>query len=205
MARQWIGPIRLLFQIPNFWLAVLFILTFKCGEAMLVAMANPFWIDRGFSPTQIGFVVGTLGTLASIAGALAGGSLTARWGILKALWILGAIQAGASLGYFFSSFPFAPPFCIYFAALLESLSIGLATAAFLSFLMKLCDKRFSATHYAFLSTLFGLGRSLSGAIGGYAAVSFGYAIFFFVTFIIGLIPLFLIPLLKPTLQPGPQG
>ncbi len=196
---QWVDPLRLLLRIPHFWTAVGFILTFKCGEAMLVAMANPFWIDRGFSPAQIGFVVGTLGTVASIAGALAGGSLTARWGILKSLWVLGIIQATASLGYFLSSLPFAPPSSIYFAALLESLAIGLATAAFLSFLMKLCDKRFSATHYAFFSTLFGFGRSLSGAIGGYAAASLGYSTFFLATFFIGIAPLFIIPFLKPTL------
>jgi PAT family beta-lactamase induction signal transducer AmpG len=205
LGRQWVRPIRVLFRIPNFPIAMVFIVTFKCGEAMLVAMANPFWIDRGFSPAQIGFVVGTLGTLASIAGALTGGSLTAKWGILKSLWVLGAIQAAASLGYFFSSFPSAPPSCIYFAALLESLAIGLATAAFLSFLMKLCDKRFSATHYAFLSTLFGFGRSLSGAISGYAAVSLGYPTFFLATFIIGIIPLFMIPLLRPALTRAPEG
>jgi len=203
--KQWAGPIRLLFRIPNFAIAIGFILTFKCGEAMLVAMANPFWIDRGFSPGQIGFVVGTLGTLASIAGALAGGSLTAKWGIVKSLWVLGLVQATAGLGYFLSALPFAPSFSIYFAALLESLAIGLATAAFLSFLMKLCDKRFSATHYAFLSTVFGLGRSLSGVLGGYAASTLGYPTFFFATIVIGVVPLFLIPFLKPTLTGFPEG
>lgn len=198
--KQWAGPLRLLFRLPNFGIAVGFILSFKCGEAMLVAMANPFWIDRGFSPAEIGFVVGTLGTLASIGGAVAGGMLTARWGILKALWVLGAVQALAGLGYLLSSFPFAPSFSIYFAALLESLAIGLATAAFLSFLMRLCDKRFSATQYAFLSTLFGLGRSLAGAAGGYAAAALGYPLFFSLTIVIGLAPLFLIPRLKRTLE-----
>jgi PAT family beta-lactamase induction signal transducer AmpG len=202
---QWAGPIRLLFRIPNFGIAIGFILTFKCGEAMLVAMANPFWIDRGFTPAEIGFVVGTLGTLASIIGAVGGGALTAKWGLAKALWVLGAVQATAGLGYLLSSLPSAPSFSIYFAALLESLAIGLATAAFLSFLMKLCDKRFSATHYAFLSTLFGLGRSLSGVLGGYAAAALGYPLFFFATVVIGVIPLFLIPFLKPTLRGIPEG
>jgi len=201
---QFVDPIKQLFQKPNFGIAVIFIVLFKVGEALLVAMANPFWIDRGFSPGQIGFVVGTLGTLASIAGALTGGSLTARWGIMKALWILGGIQAAAGLGYTFASLPLAPPFSIYFAALLESLAIGLATAAFLSFLMKLCDKRFSATHYAFLSILFGLGRSLAGVLSGYAASLLGYPIFFLATFLIGLAPLLLIPLLKPTLAWTPK-
>jgi PAT family beta-lactamase induction signal transducer AmpG len=196
---QYLGPIRRLFLRPNFWVAVLFILLFKVGEAMLVAMANPFWIDRGFTPGQIGFVVGTLGTLASIAGALAGGALTARWGLIKALWILGAAQATASLGYTFSSLPLAPAYSIYLAALLESLAIGLATAAFLSFLMKLCEKQFSATHYAFLSILFAFGRSLAGVLGGYAAAFLGYPVFFFVTFVVGLLPLGLIPFLKPSL------
>ena len=196
---QYVDPIRRLFQKPNFWLAVIFILLFKIGEAMLVAMANPFWIDRGFTAGQIGFVVGTLGTLASIVGAIAGGTLTARWGIMRSLWILGAFQATASLGYTLASLPSAPPYSFYFAALLENLAIGLATAAFLSFLMKLCDKRFSATHYAFLSILFGLGRSLAGVLSGYTAVLWGYPIFFFSTFLIGLVPLLFIPFLKPTL------
>jgi PAT family beta-lactamase induction signal transducer AmpG len=178
---------------------MIFILLFKVGEAMLVSMANPFWIDRGFTAGQIGFVVGTLGTLASIVGALGGGTLTARWGIIKSLWILGTVQATASLGYTLASLPFAPTYAIYFAALLESLAIGLATSAFLSFLMKLCDKRFSATHYAFLSILFGLGRSVAGVLSGYAAAGLGYPIFFLITFIIGLVPLLFIPWMKPTL------
>ncbi len=203
MWEQYAGPIQRLFLKPNFWIAVLFILFFKVGEAMLVAMANPFWIDRGFAPGEIGFVVGTLGTLASIGGAIGGGALTARWGILKALWILGAFQATASLGYTLASLPSAPRFSIYFAALLESLAIGLATASFLSFLMKLCDKKFSATHYAFLSILFGLGRSLAGVLGGYSASFLGYPIFFFLTFIIGLAPLPLILYLQPTLDNAP--
>jgi PAT family beta-lactamase induction signal transducer AmpG len=201
---QYVGPIKRLFQRPKFWLAMIFILLFKVGEAMLVAMANPFWIDRGFSAGQIGFVVGTLGTLASIIGAISGGVLTARWGIIRSLWILGAVQATASLGYTLASLPFAPSNAIYFVALLESLAIGLATAAFLSFLMKLCDKRFSATHYAFLSILFGLGRSLAGILSGYSATFFGYPNFFFLTFLIGLLPLLLIPRLKPTLAWAPK-
>lgn len=196
---QYADPIRRLFQKPNFWVAVIFILLFKVGEAMLVSMANPFWIDRGFTAGQIGFVVGTLGTLASIVGALGGGTLAARWGIIKSLWVLGTVQATASLGYTLASLPFAPTYSIYFAALLESLAIGLATSAFLSFLMKLCDKRFSATHYAFLSILFGLGRSLAGVLSGYAAAGLGYPIFFLITFVIGLVPLLFIPWMKPTL------
>jgi PAT family beta-lactamase induction signal transducer AmpG len=198
---QYVDPIKGLFQKPNFWIAVLFILFFKVGEAMLVAMGNPFWIDWGFSPGEIGFVVGTLGTVASIVGALTGGTLTARWGILKSLWVLGAVQATASLGYTLASLPLAPRYSIYFAALLESLAIGLATAAFLSFLMKLCDKRFSATHYAFLSILFGLGRSLAGVLSGYSASSLGYPTFFFLTFLIGLAPLSLLLGMKPILEP----
>lgn len=202
---QYVNPIQKLFHKPNFREAAIFILLFKVGEAMLVAMANPFWIDRGFTPRQIGFVVGTLGTFASIVGALAGGSLTARWGIIKSLWILGAIQATASLGYTLSSLPFAPAYSFYFAALLESLAIGLATSAFLSFLMKLCDKRFSATHFAFLSLLFGLGRSVAGVFSGYSASWMGYPLFFFVTFMIGLVPLVLIPRLKPTMNEEQQN
>lgn len=200
---QYIYPLRILFQRSNFWLAIFFIVFFKVGEAMLVAMANPFWIDRGFSPLQIGLVVGTMGTLAGIGGALAGGFLTARWGIIKSLCLLGIFQATASLGYVFSALPAAPNFSFYLAALLESLGIGLATSAFLSFLMQLCDKRFSATHYAFLSILFGLGRSLAGVASGYLATFLGYPIFFILTFVLGLLPLPLLIYLRPTLAKVP--
>ncbi|MGQ9694064.1 MAG: MFS transporter [Thermodesulfobacteriota bacterium] len=200
---QYIYPLKILFQRSNFWLAIFFIVFFKVGEAMLVAMANPFWIDRGFSPLQIGLVVGTMGTLAGIGGALAGGFLTARWGIIKSLCLLGIFQATASLGYVFSALPAAPNFSFYLAALLESLAIGLATSAFLSFLMQLCDKRFSATHYAFLSILFGLGRSLAGVASGYLASFCGYPLFFFLTFILGLLPLPLLIYLRPTLAKVP--
>lgn len=193
---QFIYPLKILFQKSNFWATIIFIFSFKLGEAMLVTMANPFWIDRGFTPTEIGLVVGTMGTLAGIGGALAGGILTARWGIIKSLWILGAFQALASLGYVFSALPQAAYSSIYLAALLESLAIGLATSAFLSFLMKLCDKRFSATHYAFLSILFGLGRSLAGAASGYLATLCGYPTFFLLTFFLGLIPLPLLVFFK---------
>jgi PAT family beta-lactamase induction signal transducer AmpG len=133
-----------------------------------------------------------------------GGTLTARLGIIRALWVLGTVQATASLGYTLASLPLAPSFSIYFAALLESLAIGLATAAFLSFLMKLCDKRFSATHYAFLSILFGLGRSLAGVISGYSAAFLGYPVFFFATFLIGLAPLPLLLCLRSTVDYVPE-
>jgi PAT family beta-lactamase induction signal transducer AmpG len=66
--------------------------------------------------------------------------------------------------------------------------------------MKLCDKRFSATHYAFLSILFGLGRSLAGVMGGYSASFLGYPVFFLVTFFMGLAPLPMIFYLQPTLN-----
>jgi PAT family beta-lactamase induction signal transducer AmpG len=104
-----------------------------------------------------------------------------------------------------SSLPFAPSYSIYFAALLENLAIGLATAAFLSFLMKLCDKRFSATHYAFLSILFGLGRSLAGVLSGYSASFLGYPIFFFATFLVGLAPLPLLIYVRPALEYSGKG
>lgn len=196
---QWMEPIKRLFLRRNFCIAVAFVLLYKVGEAMAVAMANPFWIDRGFRPGEIGFVVGTLGMVASIGGALTGGALTTHWGIIRSLLILGAIQALASLGYALAALPFVPPSSIYFVALFESLAIGLATAAFLSFLMRLCDKAFSATHYAFLSMLFGLGRSLAGVLSGYAASSLGYAAFFAVTFFAALPALFFIPWLPPAM------
>ena len=182
LARRLWAPLNQLIRRPGFLAVMLFILLFKLGDMSLGPMIRPFWVDRDFTPLQIGIVPGGLGVIFTIAGALLGGSLTRRWGIFHALWILGLAQAGSNLTYATAAVMPASATSMYTASAVESFCGGLGTAPYLAFLMSVCEKRYAATQYALLSALFGLTRALSGAVSGFAAERFGYATYFIVTF-----------------------
>jgi len=186
-------PLRQFFQYPGFLAVMLFVLTFKLGDMALGPMVRPFWVDRQFTLLEIGAVPGTLGVIGTILGALLGGALTARWGIFRALWILGIFQAASNLGY--AAVAALPPSTalMYAASIVESFCGGLGTAPFLAFLMSICDKAHPATQYALLSALFSLSQSLMGAVSGWATERIGYAAYFLLTFFLAWPALLLLP------------
>jgi len=180
--RAW-APLIQLLRRPGFVPVMIFILLFKLGDMSLGPMIRPFWVDRNFTPLQIGVVPGGLGVVFTIVGALLGGSLTRRWGIFHALWILGLAQAGSNLTYATAAaLPSSTTALMYTASAVESFCGGLGTAPYLAFLMSVCDKQYAATQYALLSALFGLTRALSGAVSGFATEHFGYSTYFILTF-----------------------
>ena len=189
-------PLKQFGSRPGFLFIALFILLFKVGDMALGPMVKPFWVDRHFTPIQIGIVPGTLGVASTIAGALLGGMLTSRWGIFRALWILGIAQAVSNL--FYAGAASLPPSdaMMYMASVVESFCGGLGTAPFLAFLMSICDKKHAATQYALLSALFGLTRSVSGVFSGVATQHLGYAAYFFATFLLAFPAFLLLPWVK---------
>jgi len=184
----------------NMGIIIVFILAYKAGDAMLGAMVSAFWRDLGFSGTQFGVASITLGKLPAILGGFLGGVLTARWGISRALWVLGIFQAVSILGYWMAALPGSWHYTIYLATLGDNLAGQMGSAAFMAFLMCLCDKRFSASHYAFLSMLFGLSGRLCGYLGGWLAASSGYATFFFLSFLAAWPAFALLPWVLPTVR-----
>ncbi len=202
--KQYIEPLKDFLNREHAWVFLLFVLTFKIGDATMGSMIYPFWVDRGFSRLEIGLISGTLGTVATILGSLIGGGLVRRLGLFRALWMLGMSQSVSNLGYAYAALPSSGKYAVYAASLVESFTGGLGTAAFLAFLMRLCRKDMSASQYALLSTLFSLSFTLARATGGYGAQALGYAGFFFLTFWISLPPLLLIPVIKRCLPPEPD-
>jgi MFS transporter, PAT family, beta-lactamase induction signal transducer AmpG len=155
-----------------------FILLYKIGDSMAAAMTIPFYLEIGYSTTQIGTVVKLFGFWATIGGALLGGVLTLRMGIYGGLLGFGILQAlstacFALLTCFKGSVP-ALAAVIGF----ENLSSGMGTAAFVAFMAILTDKRFTATQYALLSSLMGVPRVLASAPTGYLAKYLGWPHFF---------------------------
>ncbi len=170
--------------------------TTSAADMAIGPMIKPFWVDRQFTPVQIGLVPGTLGVVATIGGALIGGSLTSRWGIFRALWVLGIFQAVSNLVY--AAAAALPPntALMYVASMVESFCGGLGTAPFLAFLMSICSKAHAATQYALLSALFGLTRALSGVFSGVATEGMGYAAYFTATFFLAWPAFLLLPWVK---------
>ena len=164
----------------------LFVLLYKLDTNAIGPMVKPFWVDRGLSLDEIAFVSTTLGVGVSVVGALVGGVLTSRWGIFRALWVLGLFQAVANLGYAAAAWSDAGRAGIYAASFGESFGAGLGTAAFLAFLMNVCDKQQAATQYALLSALFNLSGSLAGAVSGRGVEWMGYGHYFALTFTFAL-------------------
>ena len=167
-------------------------------------MIKQFWVDRHLTLKEIGLISTTLGIVFTILGALLGGFLTTKWGLLKALFILGIAQVLPNLGYAACAALEAGRTAIYAASILESFGQGLGTAAMLTMMMRLCDKEHAATQYALISALFSLTRHISGAASGFAAARFGYAAFFAYTFLLAIPGLALIPFLRRRLEtPAP--
>ena len=160
----------------------LFVLTFRLDIMFIGSMIKPFWVDRGMTPEEIGMVSTIVGAGLVSLGAVLGGIITTRIGIFHALWSMGLAQALPSLAYAAVAYWNLGRPWLYAASCLESLGIGLCTAAFLSFLMRICDKDQAATQYALLTALYGLTRFLGGW-SGMAAEHLGYAAFFAVTFL----------------------
>jgi PAT family beta-lactamase induction signal transducer AmpG len=184
---------------PGSAAAIAFLLLYKLGDQAITPMIKPFWVDRGLSLAEIGLVSTSAGIAFTVLGALVGGWLTSRWGLLRALFVLGIAQVLPNLGYGAVAALQAGRYAIYSVSVLESFGQGLGTACFLTFMMRLCDRRHAATQYALISALFALTRHISGAASGFAAARFGYALFFAYTFLLAAPGLALIPFLKTRL------
>ena len=185
--RSLLHPVRDLLQRPRARRVVLFILLYNLGDTAMGPMVRPFWVDRGLTTTEIGLITGSIGLVATIAGALVGGLFTTRFGIFHGLWFLGIWQAVSNLGYAaVARLPETGHWGVYGASIVESFCGGLGSAAFLAFLMSVCNKRWAATQYAILSALFNIPGLLCGSLSGWAAAHFGYSTYFALTFLLAL-------------------
>ena len=155
-----------------------FILAYKIGDTMASAMTTPFYLDIGFSKSEIGAVVKIFGFWATIVGGITGGVIMLRLGINRALWIFGFLQAISTAGFaVLARIGYSIP-ALSGVIAFENLSSGMGTAAFIAFMASITNKRFTATQYALLSSLMGIPRVLASAPTGLLAKNFGWLNFF---------------------------
>jgi PAT family beta-lactamase induction signal transducer AmpG len=182
-ARRDLGPaLRRWLSRPGARDVLLFVLLYRIGDLAMAPMLKPFWVDRGATHDEIALVSTTLGMAATIAGAALGGLLVARRGIGSALVWVGILALASNLGYALAAAaPGSGAAGLYSASLVESASSGLASAAFLAFLMRICEREHAAVQYAALTALYALPGTLAGALSGRAVELAGYASYFAAT------------------------
>jgi PAT family beta-lactamase induction signal transducer AmpG len=194
-----IDPLVEYFSRSNALWILAFILMYKIGDTMAAAMTTPFYLDIGFSKTQIGAVVKLFGFWATIGGTIIGGIAMIRLGILRSLWIFGILQALSTAGFFLLA-TIGPSLTALSAVIaFENLSGGMGTSAYAAYMASITDKRFTATQYALLTSLMGIPRVLAAAPTGYLATLMGWQGFFIFCTLIALPGLLL--LLRITGQP----
>jgi len=179
-----------------------FILLYRVGDRALGPMIHPFWVDRGFTNEEIASVSTTLGALALVAGAIVGGVVVARTGIYRSLWILGLLALASNLAYAAAAaMPESGAVGVYTASIVESFCGGLATAAFMSFLMRVCEKEHAAVQYALLTALYALAGSAVAMPSGALTERLGYTAYFAATAALALPAFAFLPGVRSWLEP----
>ena len=164
------------------WLAILaFIALYKYGDALLGVMANPFYIDLGFSKTEIGLVTKVYGITMSIAGGVLGGLVVVRWGTLKALLVTGVLQALSNLVFAVQAAVGPSVVMLTVTISVENLTGAMATIAFVTYLSDLTNRAFTATQFALLTSLMAFARTVFSAGGGWLADRVDWVAYFLVT------------------------
>ncbi|MDH6063989.1 AmpG family muropeptide MFS transporter [Umezakia ovalisporum] len=176
---------------------LVFIVLYKLGDAFVNNMSTPFLLQTGFSQTDIGTIQGGMGLIATIVGTLSGGVILSKIGVNRSLWLFGALQAVSNLAYYVLANVGQNYQALVITINIENFCGGLGTAAFLAFLMNMCNQRFSATQYALLSSFMAVSRDVLVAPAGTLAKSTGWPLFFIISMVAAIPGLLLLPLFAP--------
>jgi PAT family beta-lactamase induction signal transducer AmpG len=159
-------------------LALFFMVAYKLGDNMATALATPFYLDLGFSMTEIGLIAKHAALWPAIAGGLLGGVFMLRLGINRALWVFGLVQMISILGFAWLASVGPALWLLAVVIAFEYLGVGLGTAAFTAFIARESSKAFAATQFALFTALAALPRSLANAVTGFIVEETGWVIFF---------------------------
>jgi PAT family beta-lactamase induction signal transducer AmpG len=177
---------------------LLFIVVYKLGDSLLKNVATPFLLAKGLNFTEIDLAFPTgLGIFAVIVGTLVGGAIMTKIGVNRALWIFAILQAVGNLAYFTLAVVGKNYLLMVAAVNIENFCGGLESAAFVAFMMSLCNQGFSATQYALFASLQAFSRDIITAPAGAWAESTGWPLFFLITAIAALPGVLLLPVFAP--------
>lgn len=152
------------------WVVILlFVLFYKYGDALSGSMANPFYVEMGFSGLEVGSVTKVWGVWMTIVGAVIGGLAVARWGVFRALLVGGILQAATNLAFVYLAMVGHDLPTLAIAITADNIAGGAAGAALVAYLSSLCNVAFTATQYALLTSFMALGRTWLSSPSGWLA------------------------------------
>jgi PAT family beta-lactamase induction signal transducer AmpG len=184
--RDWLatavtGPFADFMRRPRWPAIVLFIIGYKLGEAMAGVMAMPLYISLGYSLNEIAAVSKLVGFFATVVGALIGGVVTSKLGVMRALILFGLLQSAGNLFYVLQAVGGHRLDYLALCVAAENLTGAMAGTALVAYLSGLCSPAFTATQYALLSSLAAVGRTMVASSGGVLADKLGWVPFFILT------------------------
>ena len=159
-------------------LVLAFLFLYKLGDNMATALQTPFYIDLGFSRTQIGTIAKFSSLIAAIVGGLVGGLVMIKVSINRALWLFGLVQIASILGFALLSVVGDNPWMLGAATAFEYLGVGLGTAALTAFMARSTNAAFAATQFALFTALIAVPRTLANAVTGVLVEQVGWTNFF---------------------------
>ncbi len=163
-------------------LILAFIFFYKLGDSMATALATPFYLDMGFSKTEIGLIAKNAGLWPSVIGGILGGVWMLKLGINRALWLFGAVQMLAILGFVLLASVGHNPLVLGLVIGVEALGVGLGTAAFVSYIAHTTHPLYTATQFALFTSLAAVPRTFANAATGYLVEDLGWKNFFIFCF-----------------------
>jgi MFS transporter, PAT family, beta-lactamase induction signal transducer AmpG len=175
----------------NGWRAALLVLAFiflyKLGDSMATALATPFYLDMGFTMTDIGVIAKNAGLWASVIGGLLGGLWMVKIGINRGLWLFGVVQLVSILGFAWLAYVHQPDrLLLAFVIAFEALGVGLGTAAFTAYIARTTDPRYTATQYALFTSLAAVPRTVINATTGWIVERTGWFDFYLLCTVLAL-------------------
>ena len=180
------------------------IASYRISDVVMGIMANPFYVDMGFSKDEVAAVTKVFGVLMTLLGALVGGALTLRLGVMRVLMLGAVLSAASNLLFAWLSTRGHDVTALVWVVSADNLAGGIASSAFIAYLSSLTNMQYSATQYALLSSMMLLlPKFVAGFSGKYVDV-FGYANFFTATAVLGLPVLLLVALAARAQGRGPK-
>ena len=181
-----------------------FVIFYKLADNLSQSLLRPFLIDMGYNEIDRGLALLTVGLICTLGGTLLGGTITTAIGLGHSLWIFGFLQIFSNIGYLLIIWSETSRLTMIGAMSFETFTTGLGMGAFGTILVRLTQKRFSATQYALYSSLFALPRLVAGPVTGVVVYSVGWELFFWFTMLAGIPGLLLLQRFSPLGRREPQ-
>jgi PAT family beta-lactamase induction signal transducer AmpG len=182
-----------------------FVALYKLGDQLTQSLTRPFLIDMGYDAFHRGIALATLSVVLTVVGTFVGGIVTTLAGLGHALWIFGVVQIFSNAGYLLLSLLGRPNIAAMYAGVgFEVFTAGLGMGAFGVLLLRLTEKRFSATQYALFTSLMAVPRVIAGPVTGFTVSAIGWPAFFLLTIALGIPGLLMLARFVPIGVRGPE-